>query len=148
MLIVMHSTFQLELDAAWEELDATRAELDAATDELDTMMDEELGETISELLAGGSLTELLSIAPELLEADSTSSLLLGKTSLELLAISVALLDSGVPSQLLEDCASQLQGAFPAGALRFSVSQATSVRARSDTAESPHAMLVILFFIGL
>ena len=119
----MHSTFQLELDAAWEELDATRAELDAATDELDTMMDEELGETISELLAGGSLTELL-------------------------AISVALLDSGVPSQLLEDCASQLQGAFPAGALRFSVSQATSVRARSDTAESPHAMLVILFFIGL
>ena len=123
LLIVMHSTFQLELDAAREELDATRAELDAATDELDTMMDEELGETISELLAGGSLTELL-------------------------AISVALLDSGVPSQLLEDCASQLQGAFPAGALRFSVSQATSVRARSDTAESPHAMLVILFFIGL
>ena len=117
----MHSTFQLELDAAREELDATRAELDAATDELDTMMDEELGETISELLAGGSLTELL-------------------------AISVALLDSGVPSQLLEDCASQLQGAFPAGALRFSVSQATSVRARSDTAESPHAMLVNFFFM--
>ena len=123
LLIVMHSTFQLELDAAWEELDATRAELDAATDELDAMMDEELGETISELLAGGSLTELL-------------------------AISVALLDSGVPSQLLEDCASQLQVVFPVGALRFSASQATNAKARSDTAESPHAMLVILFFIGL
>ena len=76
MLIVMHSIFLLELDAAREELDATRAELDAATDELDLMMDEELGETISELL----------------ETGCASSLLLGKTSSELLAISVALLD--------------------------------------------------------
>ena len=76
------------------------------------------------------------------------SLLLGEISPELLAIDISPLDSGAPSQLLEEAAAQLQVVFPAKALMFSVSQATSVRARSDTAESPQTMLVILFFIGL
>jgi hypothetical protein len=93
LLIVMHSTFRLELDAITDEELATVSLLKLSN--------------MSELLAGCSSAELL-------ETICTSSLLLGKTSPELLATSV--------------------------------SQAASANARSDTAESPHAMLVFFFFM--
>ena len=101
-------------------------ELDATTEELDATTDEEL--------ASISLLEL-SMASELLSGCSSRELL------EMGCIS-SLLDSRTPLQLLEEGTLQLQGA----ALGLSLSQATSANARSDTAESPHAMLVILFFM--
>jgi hypothetical protein len=58
----------------------------------------------------------------------------------------SLLDSGAPSQLLEEGALQLQVAFPAGALGLSLSQASIANARSDAAESPHTLLMNIFFM--
>ena len=86
--------------------------------------------------------ELDVIAAEELDSTPVSELV---TVSELVMLS--LLEGEMPSQLLEDCASQLQ-AVTVGALRFSVSQATSANARSDTAESPHSRLVIFFFMIL
>lgn len=119
--MVMHSIFLLELDATTEELEATTDEELAAVSLLELS-------TTSELLVGSSSVELLSgcSSTELLETGCISSLL----------------DSGTPSQLLEDCTSQLQGATTG----LSLSQASIVNARSDTAERPHAMLVIFFFM--
>ena len=120
LLIVMHPMFQLELDPI--------------TDELEAITDEELA-TVS-LLELSTLSELLSgsFSAELLAGNSTEELLANCTS--------SPLDSGAPSQLLEDCASQLQGATTG----LSLSQASIVNARSDTAERPHAMLVVFFFM--
>ena len=107
---------------------ATTLELDCfATLELDVIAAEELDSTL--------VSELVVVSE-----------LLGKTSSELLAMSVSLLEGGTPSQLLEDCTSQLQVVFPVGALMFSLTQAASANARSDTAESPLAMLVNFFFM--
>ena len=54
----------------------------------------------------------------------------------------SLLDSGAPSQLLEEGALQLQDA----ALGLSLSQASIANARSDAAESPHTLLMNIFFM--
>ena len=85
--------------------------------------------------------ELEVIAAEELDSTPVSELV---TVSELVMLS--LLEGGTPSQLLEDCTSQLQVVFPVGALMFSLSQAASANARSDTAESPLAMLVNFFFM--
>lgn len=125
----MHPTFQLELDVTTDELEAITDE------ELATVSLLELS-TTSELLVGSTSVELLSgsFSAELLAGNSTEELPTNCTS--------SPLDSGAPSQLLEDCTSQLQGATTG----LSLSQASIVNARSDTAERPHAMLVLFFFM--
>jgi hypothetical protein len=87
---------------------------------------------------GVTTLELDAIIAEELDSAPVSELV---TDSELITVS-SLLDSRTPSRLLEEGTLQLQGA----ALGLSLSQATSANARSDTAESPHAMLVILFFM--